>query len=74
MPEVCLKRNTVALKSSSARRYPSDLSFAPLAISPSRFLSSLQSESKPSSREWHISYKAETRRTKNCTAREEAFR
>ena len=73
VPEVCLKNNTVALKSSSAHHYPSKLSFAALAISPSRFLPNLQPESKPSSHEW-ISYKAETRRTKNCTARKEAFR
>ena len=67
-------KNAIALKSSFARHYPSKLSFAPLAISPSRFLPSLHSESKPPSPEWHVSYKAETRRTKNCTAREEAFR
>jgi len=67
-------KNTVALKSSYARHYPSEISFYPLAISQSRFLPSLQFGSKPPSHGWHISWKDGTRRTTSRAAREDALR
>jgi hypothetical protein len=65
--------NTVALRSSYARAYPSEISFHSLARSQSRFPPGLQFGPQPSSHGWHVS-KIVTRGTTSCAAREGALR